>query len=164
MMVAIDAGAPTRSYGPTFFGQVSPNASTIFNFDLPNAAAGKTCTLVFALPPRTSPASNTTAGSGGGTDYTLTGTGDVEFVYLSSGATARTSYATAPLVRALAGSPRLQAPAAGESTQFYTVRSFQCPAGRRLTFAMREPSGSDTCLVYLQSYDPTPAGLFIATC
>lgn len=165
MMVAIDAAAPARAYGPTFFGQVSPNASTIFNFDMPNAAAGKTCTLMFALPSRAppSPPSNSSSGSRGA-DYTLTGSGDVEFVYLASGATARTSYASAPLVRALAGTLRLEAPASGSESQFYVVRSFQCPAGRRLSFAMREPSGSDTCLVYLQTYDPAPAGLFIATC
>ena len=171
LMVPVDRANPAVSYGPSFFGQISPNASTLFNFDIPETDAGRQCTLFFAFPPAADLDPST---------YTFINPDDdgsydnicVDFALLDAPATAFTTFDTAPGVAADLGALTL---CPGNR---YVVSSFPCPAGQRITFAMRESqppegeggggSGSTdepgTCLYYFQDILPSPFGLYVSKC
>ncbi|RWA11123.1 hypothetical protein EKO27_g4002 [Xylaria grammica] len=85
-IILTDLGNPDTAYGPNDAQhiQVSPNASSIFNFRFDNADLGKTCELVFRL--------------GRGRPFNLTGTGLVVFAALEGWANANTTYNSMPHV------------------------------------------------------------------
>ncbi len=157
LMVPVDRAHPATAYGPSFFGQLSPNASTLYNFDVPAADAGRSCTLFFAFPsldevgPGAYTFTFTAAGAGGG--YGAAG-----FAFLDGAATALATFDDAPAVAADLGTVRLR------PGNRYVLASFPCPAGRRVSFALREPDGADTCLYYFQDILPAPFGLYISKC
>ena len=163
LMVPVDRANPTISYGPSFFGQISPNASTLFNFDIPQTDAGRRCTLFFAFP---------SAADVDPSTYTFTYTdsqgedsgGAVDFALLDGPAAAFTTFDTTPGVAIDLGSCALR------PGNKYVVASFPCPAGQRISFSMRgsRPVGgaeeSYTCLYYFQDILPAPFGLYISKC
>ena len=169
LMVPVDRANPTVPYGPSFFGQISPNASTLFNFDIPQSDAGRRCTLFFAFPPVADLDPST---------YTFTDTDHdgpndditVDFALLDAPATAFTTFDTVPGIAADLGALTL---CPGNT---YAVSSFPCPAGQRISFAMREsqpPEGEggggsyqypDACLYYFQDILPSPFGLYVSKC
>ena len=165
LMVPVDRANPTVTYGPSLFGQISPNASTLFNFEIPQAYEGLRCTLFFAFPStRDVDPSNYTftyPHSQGEDDC-----GFVDFNLLNSPASASTTFDTAPGVAIDFGTRALRP---GDKS---IVWSFPCPAGQTVTFSMQESrpadgavgGESDTCLYYCQETQPTPFGLYIAKC
>ena len=159
-MVPVDSARPDQAYGPSFYGQISPNASTFYNFDIPAADAGKTCTLFFDFPR----ADLTSTG------YMWSGTGKLKFEQMRSSVISNTTYNSRPEVFMDLADFDM------EPGNKYVVNSFPCPAGDRVTFCLRgdhgksDTSGDDTqdqygtCLYYLQEHKPVPMGLFIAKC
>ena len=51
LIIPIDKSSPNKIIGNGFRAQLSPTISTVFVYDVSPAYAGKTCTLVFYLPP-----------------------------------------------------------------------------------------------------------------
>lgn len=47
----IDQSKPTEPIGNQWIGRLSPTVSSLVNFDVNPGAAGKTCNLIFYLPP-----------------------------------------------------------------------------------------------------------------
>ncbi|KAJ1324435.1 Ubiquitin 3 binding protein [Microdochium nivale] len=159
LMVPIDSAHPDQSYGPSFYGQISPNASTFYNFDVPAADAGKTCTLFFEFPR----ADSTSTG------YMWSGTGKLTFEQMGGPAMSNTTFNSRPDVFMEIASLDL------EPGNKYVINTFPCPAGDRVTFQIREKrppgvsgggpqNGAETCLYYLQEHKPVPMGLFISKC
>jgi hypothetical protein len=61
---------PDRSYGPSYFGNFTPNdISTIFAFDIPASRADANCTLEFLFPARDQLYTSNYTYEGGGTFF-----------------------------------------------------------------------------------------------
>ncbi|KAK7753008.1 hypothetical protein SLS62_004957 [Diatrype stigma] len=170
LMVPVDRANPSTAYGPSSFGQLSPNASTLYSFDIPATDGARTCSLFFAFPSTAdvkpseytftfTPPDNGGGGGGGG--------GEADFAFLADPAAPFVTWDTMPPVAADLGAVELR------PGNRYVISSFPCPAGRRISFAMREPpdgigsgggGGADTCLYYFQDIVPVPFGLYISKC
>ncbi|KAF7523356.1 hypothetical protein G7054_g11811 [Neopestalotiopsis clavispora] len=157
LMIPIDRAHPDKAYGPTLYGQISPNASTIFDFDIPASDAGRSCKVFFSMPPQSVLQS---AQAGG---YYFTGDGSVLFSRMGTLATSGTTYNDVALghierrdLGALVVSP-------GNN---YVIETFDCASaiGTGVSYMLAEPVGRDTCLVYYQEGSPVPVGMFISTC
>lgn len=149
LLVPVDTANPDKAYGSTFYGQISPNASTIFNFVFPALDAGKSCKTFFSLP---------TKGQLQNSDYYFTGDGSVTFSRLSMNGDLNTTY------NSVAGGARELGTLRLVPGNTYVIETFDCPAGQTVTYMASEASGKDTCLVYYQDYNPGEIGMFTSTC
>jgi hypothetical protein len=147
LIVPISSSSPTTASGTSYFGTISSNTSTIFNFDIPSSYSGSTCNLIFLLPLLSELETSS---------YTFSGTGGVDFSQLSSASTEATTWDNAPSVEKDLGEFTLSE---GSST---LVESFVCPAGERLSFEMS--AVGDTYLYFFQDWNPSPLGLYITVC
>ncbi|KAK9802312.1 putative Ubiquitin 3 binding protein But2 C-terminal domain-containing protein [Seiridium cardinale] len=86
LMIPLDRANPDKPYGPTLYGQVSANASTLFNFDIPASDAGKSCKVFFSMP------SLAALQSGQSGSYYFTGDGSVVFSQMGAMANPGTTY------------------------------------------------------------------------
>ncbi|RYP62808.1 hypothetical protein DL770_009527 [Monosporascus sp. CRB-9-2] len=84
--------------------------------------------------------------------------GVADFVYLANPATALVTFNSTPSVESNLGTVAL-AP-----RNRYVVSTFPCHAYQRISFAVREPAGADTCLYYFADIMPVPFGLYISKC
>ncbi|KAI0473457.1 hypothetical protein GGR56DRAFT_675946 [Xylariaceae sp. FL0804] len=93
----IIVGNPDVAYGANagMAIQVSPNASSIFNFAFADADLGRTCELYFTLPP---PPPSNASPADDWAYYYLSGTGVVFFAAADGWATPQTTYNSAPRV------------------------------------------------------------------
>ncbi|TVY36755.1 hypothetical protein LOCC1_G008463 [Lachnellula occidentalis] len=155
LILPISSTTPTTAPGTSYFGTVSANTSSIFNFDIPSTWSGTTCNLVFLLPL----ASELETSS-----YTYSGSSQtIEFEQLSrsgtsSGVTTETTWDNAPSVEADLGSFSIQE---GSST---LVESFACGdyAGGSVAFEMK--AVGDVYLNFFQDWNPSPLGLYVTHC
>lgn len=147
LIIPVSSTSPDTAYGTQFFGTISSNRSTIFNFDIPSSYSGSTCNLIFLLPLQSELETSS---------YTFSGSGEIEFEQLSSAATFATTYDNAPWVESVLGDFTISE---GSST---LISSFSCPAGETLTYELK--SLQDTYLYYFQDWNPSPIGLFITYC
>jgi Ubiquitin 3 binding protein But2 C-terminal domain len=147
LIVPISSSSPTTAAGTSYFGTISSNTSTIFNFDIPPSYSGSTCNLIFLLPLLSELETSS---------YTFSGTGGVDFSQLSSAATEAKTWDNAPSVEKDLGEFTLSE---GSST---LVESFVCPAGETLSFEMS--AVGDTNLYFFQDWNPSPLGLYITVC
>lgn len=147
LIIPISSTSPTTAYGTQYFGTISSNVSTIFNFDIPSSYSGSTCNLIFLLPLQSELETSS---------YTYSGTGVIDFEQLSSAATSTTTYDNAPSVEKDLGEFDITE---GSST---LIESFECPAGGTLTYELK--AVGDTYLYYFQDWNPSPIGLFITYC
>jgi len=147
LIIPVDTSSPSSAAGTSFFGEVSSTISSIFNFDIPAADSGKTCSLVFLFPNQ---ADLTTS------SYTFSGNGGIDFSLLSGVATQSTSSSNAPGVKTDYGVTTV---APGHS---YSIATFPCPAGSAVGFEAK--ASGDTSLKYFQDFNPSPIGLYITTC
>jgi len=147
LIIPIDSSNPNAAAGTSYFGTISSTISSIFNFDIPAADSGKTCSLVFLFPTQ---AQLTTS------SFTFSGNGGLDFSLLNGVATQATDFANAPAVKTDYGVTTV---APGNS---YRIATFNCPAGTAVSFEVK--ASGDTKLSYFQDYNPSPIGLYITTC
>ncbi|KAL6231512.1 ubiquitin 3 binding protein But2 C-terminal domain-containing protein [Aspergillus navahoensis] len=147
LIVPIDSSSPDEAYGTQFNGTVTPTVSTIFNFDIPAADAGKTCSLVFLFPRQED--LETSA-------FDFSGDGTIQFSAVETPATQSTTYNNAPQISQSLGQFTVSP---GNS---YTVSSFECPAGQTVGYEMS--TAGSTNLEFFEDYNPSPIGLFITVC
>ncbi|KAI1632189.1 ubiquitin 3 binding protein But2 C-terminal domain-containing protein [Biscogniauxia mediterranea] len=164
-IILIDKANPDAAYGPNgpMDIQVSPNASSIFNFRFADADAGKTCELFFALPappPNNNNTSNPQPPQSSSYYYLTGSTGIVDFAALDGWADANTTYDTAPRVARPLDAVTLRESAAasgggsgsgggggGEDTMRWGLGRFTCPgSASRTGIWMLEAPYADTCL------------------
>ncbi|TVY76010.1 hypothetical protein LSUE1_G007476 [Lachnellula suecica] len=148
LIVPISEDKPTIAAGTSYFGYVSSNESTIFNFDIPATYAGDTCYLIFLLPEKADLETSS---------YTLSGSGEVTFSQLSTYATEETTWDNAPSVSESLGTFDLTE---GSST---LVQTFACSGGDTVAWEM-SAGASDTYLEFFQDYNPSPLGLYVTYC
>ncbi|EAA64790.1 hypothetical protein AN1670.2 [Aspergillus nidulans FGSC A4] len=147
LIIPIDSSSPDEAYGTQFNGTVTSTVSTIFNFDIPATAAGKTCTLVFLFPRQED--LETSA-------FDFSGDGTIQFSAVETYATESTTYNNAPQISQNLGQFTVSP---GNS---YTVCSSECPAGQTVGYEMS--TAGTTELEFFEDYNPSPIGLFITVC
>lgn len=147
LIVVTDKSQPGKASGASYFGELSPSQSSIFNFDIPSADKGKTCSLVFMLPRQSELQTSS---------YSMTGDGRLRFTALAGAASTGTTYGNKPAkkhdIKEVTVSP-------GNG---YVLSTFACPAGQQVTVEVS--SVHDAKLKYFQDYNPAPIGLYITKC
>lgn len=118
---------------------MTPDISTIFDFDIPASDSGMTCSLIFLLPNHAD--LQTSA-------YSLSGSGGLQFSLLNSPVDSGTTYALQPSVKTAYGTTTV---VPGGS---YGVATFPCPAGERIGVLAASCDGTE--LEYFQDYNPDP--------
>ncbi|EYE92238.1 putative GPI anchored cell wall protein [Aspergillus ruber CBS 135680] len=147
LIIPVDSSSPDNAPGTSFNGTISSDKTTLYNFDVPQSYADKTCSLVFLFPKQED--LETSA-------FTFSGDGKIDFASLESAVTTDTSYSNMPSVKEDYGVTTV---APGNS---YVISTFSCPAGEAVSYEMKN-SGS-TYLDFFEDYNPSPIGLYITTC
>ncbi|KAJ5236459.1 hypothetical protein N7489_006550 [Penicillium chrysogenum] len=147
LIVRVDSSSPDTSAGTGLNGTVTSTISTVFNFDIPNSDAGKTCSLVFLFPRLEDLETSS---------YTFSGDGKIDFAKLSSTAVDSTSFSNVPSVSQDLGTITASP---GNS---YVISTFSCPAGQAVTYQMKNAGSTD--FNFFEDWNPSPLGLFITTC
>ncbi|KAI1329770.1 ubiquitin 3 binding protein But2 C-terminal domain-containing protein [Xylariaceae sp. FL0255] len=155
-IILTDKANPDTSYGanPGMNIQVTPNASSIFNFDFMDADEGRSCELFFLLPPQNS-------GSGGGDIYNLTGTtGLLTIATLDGWADPATTYSSMPRIEWPLGNVMLSAAGLAQS-----LGKFECPGSTaRTSILLTEGPMADTCFAVMQGGVGDGRGVYLNIC
>jgi hypothetical protein len=146
LIVPVSQSYPDKAYGDSYNGQISPDISTIFNFDVPSSYTG-TCSLVFLFPEQSQLETSS---------YTFSGDGAIDFKQLSWVASKSTTYASQGSVETDFG---VKSVTPGSWT---VAATFPCPAGQTVSYELSAASG--TSLTFFQDYNPSPIGLYITEC
>jgi len=147
LIVSIDSQSPNKAHSTSFNAEVTSSISSIFNFDIPRADSGKTCSLVFLFPEKANLETS---------DFAFSGDGKIEIAQLSGAASKSTTFNNAPSVSHDLGEFTVSP---GHS---YAIESFSCPAGEAIAFEVKNSGSTD--LKFLQDFNPSPLGLFITVC
>ena len=139
LIVPIDSSAPSEAAGTSLNGTVTDTVSTIFNFDIPQSDAGKTCSLVFLFPHLEDLETSS---------FSFSGDGKVDFARLESVATEETTFDNAPGVKKDLGQFTI---APGNS---YLVSTFECPAGQAVSYEMKNQGSTN--FEFFEDYNPSP--------
>lgn len=126
---------------------MSSTTSTVFNFDIPNSDAGKTCSLIFLFPRLQDLETSS---------FSFSGDGNINFAQLSAIAESTTSFSNVPSVAQDLGTITVSP---GNS---YLVSTFSCPAGQAVAYQMKNAGSTD--FDFFEDWNPSPLGLFITTC
>lgn len=147
LIVPVDKSQPNRAAGMSYIGLVSPAVSSLFNFDIPSSDMGKSCSLVFLFPQQS---------RGETFPPTAASTGQLQFTALRSAASENSTYSTKP------AEERALLKVTAVPGHNYTIDSFACPAGQKITIEMS--AAAPINLKYFQDYNPSPIGLYITKC
>jgi len=147
LIVPVNSSSPNTAYGTQYFGTITPDVSSIFNFDIPSNYAGLQCSLIFLFPEQSQLQTSS---------YTFSGSGEISVELLSQVATQSTTYNSVPPIKSDLGNITV---APGNS---YNIDTFPCPANSAISFELISESG--TSLTYFQDYNPAPIGLYITSC
>lgn len=142
LIIKVDSNDQDTSYGTQYNGTVTPTISSIFNFDIPSTAKGKTCSLIFLFPDHSRLVTST---------YDITGDGIIDFQQLSAPALESTTYANQP-GPSQGFKPRQLTLAPNHA--YNVANTVPCPAGQRVAYKMSSPSG--TSFSWFQDYNPSP--------
>lgn len=149
LIVSVDSANPSKAYGTSYNGTITPTISSIFDFDIPASDAGKTCSLVFLFPEES--ALETSA-------YTFNGKGGISVSKLPEPATEQTTYNS---ISSAAAHPAGSIPSLQPGNS-YVVSSYECAAGQRVAFEFSSTGGLD--LDFFEDYNPSPLGAYITVC
>ncbi|RYP79683.1 hypothetical protein DL769_002823 [Monosporascus sp. CRB-8-3] len=148
LIIPIDSSKPDVAEGTSYFGEVSNTKSSVFDFNIPPSADGKTCKLVFLFPDQEDLETSS---------FTFSGAGELDFARLSKPVDQETSYSNVPDVAEDLGQFTVKPGNA------YNIASFDRPAGERVSIEMANAADGDTSLRFFQDYNPCPIGLFMTT-
>ncbi|KAH6609020.1 hypothetical protein Trco_002366 [Trichoderma cornu-damae] len=149
LIIPVDKTKPNNAPGTTFFGEVSSSVSSIFNFDIPSSDGGKRCSLVFLFPQQKDLQTSS---------FTFSGSGALDFAWLSTPATQGTAWNNQPGKKQDFGTTTVSP---GHN---YVISTFDCPAGQTIAFEISAANGGGTSFRYFQDYNPAPIGLYITKC
>ncbi|KAJ5174387.1 uncharacterized protein N7482_000264, partial [Penicillium canariense] len=139
LITPIDSSSPNTAHSTQFNGKVTSTVSSIFNFDIPQADSGKTCSLVFLFPQKADLQTSS---------FTFSGDGKIDFAKLSQPASSSTTFNNAPSVSADLGTITVSP---GNS---FVVSTFSCPAGQTVAFEMK--NAGSTNLEFFEDFNPAP--------
>jgi Ubiquitin 3 binding protein But2 C-terminal domain len=137
LIIPVSATNPEKAYGTSYNGKISKSdIRSIFNFDIPQSEAGKTCSLVFLFPRQDQLLTSS---------FVIYGDAKISFASLSGVADQSTTHSNAPGVAKNYGVQLLY------PGKPYTVATFDCPAGTMQSYLM---SSIGTNFEYFQDYNP----------
>lgn len=139
LIIPVDSSSPDNAPGTSYNGTISSSKTTLYNFDIPQSYADKTCSLVFLFPKQED--LETSA-------FTFSGDGKIDFASLESAVTIDTSYSNMPSVKEDYGVTTVSP---GNS---YVISTFQCPAGQAVSYEMK--NAGSTYLDFFEDYNPSP--------
>ena len=139
LIIPINSANANEAYHTSYNGTASGSTSSIFNFDIPQSYAGKTCSLQFLFPMLNQ--LETSA-------YEFSGAGQFEFAILEGAANQETTYATAPSVAYSFGTFDVMP---GTAVDLGSCPE-GCPAGKVVSFWMN--AVGDSSLNYFQDSNP----------
>lgn len=148
LIVPVSSEQPNKAYGTQYNGTLNDKVSTIFNFDIPQSYAGKSCSLVFLFPNKKDLET---------TDYTFNNKGGLVSHVLKIVATESTTYANKGAY--LDQNGQVDDLTSGNE---YVISHDTCPAGERVSFELMATGGLD--LEWFNDYNPSPLGLFVRAC
>ena len=148
LLVEVDKAQPMSALGTSYNAHISSTVFSIFNFDIPPAYQGKTCSLVFLFPERTKLATS---------NYTISGDGGLDFARLQNPATEQTTFNTIPAVAKDVGTV-----ASLQAGNNYVIASGLCFAGRRIAYEVS--ASGDLDLEFFQDSGVPAIGLYITAC
>ncbi|KAH8881863.1 hypothetical protein GQ53DRAFT_734629 [Thozetella sp. PMI_491] len=150
LIIPVDKSHPAQAAQTSYFGLISPNVRSIFNFDIPSSYAGRKCSALFLFPRKDQLQTS---------DFNLTGSGALHIAPLYNiSYNGVTSDNNAPAV----APPNVVFTA--QPGNSYSIWTFQCPAGRTIAFEIGPAPGSNTYLRWFEDYNPSPIGLYIRAC
>lgn len=147
LIIPVDSQQSSKAFGTSYNGKVDSHTCSIFNFDIPNSYAGKTCSVVFLFPEQKDLETSS---------FTLSGSGKVDFTKLKGPASQQTTYANQPGKESDLASVTV---APGNS---YMITSNDCAAGQTVSYEIC--GNGDFSLDYFQDYNPSPIGLYVRQC
>jgi glucan endo-1,3-beta-D-glucosidase len=148
LIVPVDSANPSKAYGTSYNGTISPSVSSIFNFDIPSSYAGKTCSLVFLFPELSQLETSS---------YSFNNQGGLAITGLVSPATEQTTFDSVPASNGQKRSIERVVPGNG-----YSILTQECPAGQRISFEFSSVGGLD--VNFFQDYNPSPLGVYVTVC
>lgn len=148
LIVPVSKSEPDKAFGTQYNGTIDSDKSTIYNFDIPAAYQGKSCSAIFLFPKQAD--LRTSA-------YDFNNKGGLDLHALESAAKQDTTYANQPPAVSVDGSIPALAP--GTS---YVLATQPCPAGQRKGFMLS--ATGELALQYFQDYDVPAIGLYIRAC
>lgn len=152
LLIPISLEDPTIAFGPSANVTIMPANNTLYNFDIPYTG---TCALLFFFPFSSSLAAGHPAYLFSGIEEEEGESGGLNFTTLASSFGNNVTYATRPEeVRSFGKTEILPGSA-------YTIGTFDCEAG---DVAVEGSSDGGVDLIYSQSSDPSPLGLFVVPC
>lgn len=149
LIVPVSSAEPNTAYGTSYEGYVNDDQSSIFNFDIPAAYEGMTCSLVFLLPNREVLTTS---------NYEFNGQGGINVDELSAVANEDTTYDNKPETSD-EGYGSISALTEGNS---YVVATRECQAGARQSFEFSSTGGLE--LSWFQSSADGGIGAYISVC
>ncbi|KAH9832760.1 GPI anchored cell wall protein [Teratosphaeria destructans] len=147
LIVPVSSDYPKTSYGTSYQGIINSTTSTIFNFDIPQSYAGKSCSIIFLFPRHDQ--LETSA-------YTFSGSGKLGFSKLSSAASQQTTEDTVPSVADKFDSIAI------EPGNSYVVTTESCRAGTTESIELTSEGGLS--LDFFEDWNPSSLGLYITSC
>lgn len=139
LIIPVDSSSPDEAPGTSYNGTISSTLTTLYNFDIPQSYADKTCSLVFLFPELQDLETSS---------WTFSGDGKIDFASLQSPVTTETSYNSAPAVDEDYGVTTVSP---GNS---YVISTFSCPAGEAVSYEMK--NAGSTYLDFFEDYNPSP--------
>jgi len=126
LIVSVSSSSPNKAEGTSYNGEITPDTSSIFNFDIPSSYTS-TCSLVFLFPEQSQLQTSS---------YTFSGNGEIGFKQLNDIANQSTTYANQGGVKTDFGKQTVQP---GSST---VVSISSCPAGQTVNYEVSSVSGT----------------------
>ncbi|GAB7359348.1 hypothetical protein MBLNU230_g5999t1 [Neophaeotheca triangularis] len=149
LIVPVSANEPNKAYGTQYNFTITPDVSTIFNFDVPYGYNGMTCSLVFLLPNREVLTTS---------NYEFNGEGGFTVDELKEPATEATTFENKSEV-AEENIGGVEKVAIDNS---YVVATQQCKAGARQSFEFSSTGGLDMSV--FNDYNLPGVGVFMTVC
>jgi hypothetical protein len=152
----ISPEAPDYSYGNSYVAYISPDNSTVFNFDIPESAPYTgTCALLFSFPYASQLSMANSPFYFSGIEGEEGDNGGLDFALLKAVAGPELTYRTTPPVETDYGTTEILP---GNS---YTIATFPCKSGES---SYSVSSVGNVELDFFQDSDPDPIGLYIVPC
>jgi hypothetical protein len=156
LILPISPEAPDYSYGNSYVAYISPDNTTVFNFDIPEAAPYTgTCALLFSFPYASQLSMSNSPFYFSGIEQEEGDHGGLDFALLKDVAGPELTYRTTPPVDVDYGTTEILP---GNS---YTIATFPCKSGES---SYSVSSVGNLELDFFQDSDPNPIGLYIVPC
>jgi hypothetical protein len=156
LILPISPEAPDYAYGNSYVAYVSPDNTTVFNFDIPEEEPYTgTCALLFLFPYDSQLGIENLPFYFSGLEEEEGENGGLDFALLSGVAGPELTYQTTPSVDTDYGKTKV---VPGNS---YTIATFPCKSGET---SYSVSSVGNVELDFFQDSEPDPIGLYIVPC